>query len=420
MKLAPSWVDVGLVGCLSRTLWRPRFLTNHLTGCSGSIWRRCGTPQLQRRRQARLGRLADRWALTQRFGLATMSGTPKDALYPPIEPFDSGYLQVSPLHRIYYEQAGNPSGTPALFLHGGPGGGLEPIHRQFFDPEHYRIILFDQRGSGKSLPHAELKENTTWHLVADIIQLRQHLGISQKMLVFGGSWGSSLALAFAVTHPELVLALVLRGIFTLRHRELAWFYEGHGADRIFPEAWQDFIAPIPPEERVGQRGLQSEQFAPEQIARLPLIHAYYKRLTSPDLAERMRAASAWSIWEGRTSHLHATVDAEGRYGKPDFAEAFARIECHYFVHGGFFERDGWLLEATQCARIRDIPCTIIQGRYDIVCPFETAWLLKNQLPKAAFIVVEDAGHSAMEPGTQRHLVIATDQYRALSDRVRQT
>jgi proline iminopeptidase len=345
-----------------------------------------------------------------------MDEASEGALYPPIEPFDSGYVQVSALHRIYYEQVGNPAGTPALFLHGGPGGGVEPIHRQFFDPEHYRVILFDQRGSGKSLPSAELKENTTWHLVEDIIRLRQHLGISGKMLVFGGSWGSALALAFAVTHPELVLALVLRGIFTLRHRELAWFYEGHGADRVFPEAWQDFIAPIPPSERVAAKTADIERLDSEHAARLPLIHAYYQRLISSDQAERMQAARAWSIWEGRTSYLRATVDAENKYGKPEFAEAFARIECHYFVHGGFFERDGWLLEPSQCSRIRDLPCTIVQGRYDMVCPFETAWLLKNQLPEAIFIIVEDAGHSAMEPGTQRHLVMATDRYRALSDR----
>jgi len=338
----------------------------------------------------------------------------KTFLYPPIEPFDSGFLQVSSLHTIYYEQAGNPTGTPALFLHGGPGGGIEPVNRQFFDPQHYRIILFDQRGSGKSSPHAELRENTTWHLVEDILRLRLHLDIREKMLVFGGSWGSTLALTFAVTHPEMVLALVLRGVFTLRHRELAWFYEGEGADRIFPEAWQEFVEVIPPEERAFQAPPGEQTLGVDQKARLALTEAYYRRLTSANMEERLRAARAWSIWEGRTSHLRAAADVARKFETPEFAEAFARIECHYFMHGGFFERDGWLLEPSQCARLQNIPCTIIQGRYDIVCPFETAWLLKKQLPNAAFVVVEDAGHSAMEPGTQKHLVEATNRYRTLA------
>ncbi|KAK4535808.1 hypothetical protein CDCA_CDCA06G1833 [Cyanidium caldarium] len=336
---------------------------------------------------------------------ADYSSAAQSALYPPIQPYDTGMLTVSERHRIYYEQCGNPNGQPALSLHGGPGGGSDPKHRRFFDPQHYRIILFDQRGCGRSVPAAELRENTTWHLVEDIGRLRQHLGVTQQMLVFGGSWGSTLALALAETHPEWVSALVLRGVFTLRRRELEWFYEGGGADHIYADAWERFLEVIPPAERHKRQGN-----APGVS---DLMGAYYRRLTSDDPAVRLAAARAWSTWEAATSHLRSDPDAIAKYSKDRFAEGFARIECHYFVHGGFFERDGWLLEEAQCARIRHLPCVIVQGRYDIVCPFETAWLLKKRLPDAEFFLVEDAGHSAHEPGIEKQLLAATDRLRGL-------
>ncbi len=310
------------------------------------------------------------------------------SLYPDIEPFDSGRLQVSPVHSIYYEQSGNPRGKPVVGLHGGPGAGSSPKMRRFFDPAKYRIILFDQRGCGRSTPHAELHENTTWHLVQDIEVLREHLAI-ERWQVFGGSWGSTLALSYAQRHPERVSELVLRGIFMLRRSELEWFYQG-GADALYPDAWEDYLAAIPPAEHGD------------------LISAYYRRLTSDDAQSRLAAAIAWTTWESATSFLIPDPAHVAATRIDEFALAFARIECHYFVHGGFFEDDGQLLR--DVARIRDIPAVIVQGRYDVVCPMRSAWDLHRAWPQAELIVVNDAGHSAFEPGIASALLDATDRF----------
>ena len=310
-------------------------------------------------------------------------------LYPAIEPFASGFLQVSPLHRLYYEQCGNPDGKPVVFLHGGPGAGCGPNSRRFFDPAHYHIILFDQRGCGRSTPHAELVENTTWELVADMERLREHLGID-RWQVFGGSWGSTLALSYAQTHPQRVSELVLRGIFMLRRWELEWFYQ-KGCDAIFPDAWETYLAQIP------------------EVERGDLISAYYRRLTSPDPAIRLSAAKAWSVWEASTSYLLQDAGQIQGNAVDEFALAFARIECHYFVHGGFFEADDQLLR--NASRLKDIPAVIVQGRYDVVCPARSAWDLHRAWPEADLRIVADAGHSAFEPGITDELVRATDRFR---------
>ncbi len=312
--------------------------------------------------------------------------------YPPISPYKTGNLAVSTLHTIYYEECGNPNGQPVVFLHGGPGGGLMPLYRQMFDPQRYRIVLFDQRGCGKSTPHAELRENTTWDLVSDIEKIRQHLGID-RWFVFGGSWGSTLSLAYAQTHPDRCLGLILRGIFMLRRQEIQWFYQA-GASDIFPDAWEAYLKPIPPEERDD------------------LVSAYYKRLTSDDPVTRSAAARAWSVWEGSTSKLLIDASVQFHFGVADFADAFARIECHYFTNGGFFEHDDQLLR--HCDRIRHIPTVIVQGRYDVVCPMRSAWDLHQVLPEAELIVIPDAGHSMTEPGIMSALLDATDRFVAQS------
>ena len=309
--------------------------------------------------------------------------------YPAIEPHRTGRLRVSPVHEIYWEESGNPDGKPAVFLHGGPGFGTEANHRRFFDPERYRIVLFDQRGCGKSTPHASLEDNTTWDLVADIEKLRVALGI-ERWLVFGGSWGSTLALAYAETHPERVTEVVLRGIFLLRKSEIDWFYQ-RGASAIYADAWEKYVEPIPEAERGD------------------LLRAFYRRLTGDDERERMRAAKAWSIWEGSTSCLVPNEGLIAKTAGDAFALAFARIECHYFVHGAWLEGERELLR--NVGRIRHIPATIVQGRYDVVCPMETAWALHRAWPEADFRLVQDAGHSATEPGILHHLVEATDRYR---------
>ena len=310
-------------------------------------------------------------------------------LYPEIEPYDAGFLQVSPLHRVYYEQCGNPRGKPAVFLHGGPGAGCNAKSRRFFDPAHYRIVLFDQRGCGRSTPNAELVDNTTWHLVGDIERLREHLGIA-RWQVFGGSWGSTLALAYAQTHPERVTELVLRGIFMLRRWEMEWFYQD-GCNAIYPDAWEEYLKPIPAVERAD------------------LMGAYYRRLTSPDTAVQLEAAKAWSIWEGGTSFLAPSADYIASTGADEFALTFARIECHYFVHGGFFERDDQLL--VDAHKLKNIPAVIVQGRYDIVCPMRSAWDLHRAWPEDDLKIIGDAGHSAFEPGITHELISATDRFR---------
>jgi len=311
------------------------------------------------------------------------------SLYPDIEPYDSGQLPVSPLHTLYYEQCGNPAGKPVVFLHGGPGAGCNPKSRRFFDPERYRIVLFDQRGCGRSTPLAELRENTTWDLIADIERLREHLRI-ERWQVFGGSWGSTLALAYAQTHPQRVTELVLRGIFTLRRWEIEWFYQ-RGCDAIFPDAWEHYIVPIPFAERVD------------------MVAAYYRRLTDADPAIRLAAARAWSTWEGGTSYLLQNSDYLATTGTDEFALSFARIECHYFVHRGFFTRDDQLLHDAH--KLKNIPGVIVQGRYDVVCPTRSAWDLHRAWPQADLRIVADAGHSAFEPGNTHELVEATDRFR---------
>lgn len=310
-------------------------------------------------------------------------------LYPEIEPYDTGFLEVSDLHTLYYEQCGNPDGKPVVFLHGGPGGGANAACRRFFDPAAYRIILFDQRGCGRSTPYAELTDNTTWHSVADIERLRERLGIDQWQ-VFGGSWGSTLSLAYAEAHPEQVTELVLRGIFMLRRRELEWFYQ-EGADMIFPDAWDAYVAAIPEAERGD------------------MMSAFYRRLTSDDKAVRSAAARAWSMWEGSTCHLLQDPEHMNATGEDEFAVAFARIECHYFVHGGFFECEDQLLRDVD--RIRHIPTVIVQGRYDVVCPMRSAWDLHRAFPESDLRVMPDSGHSAFEPGIVHELIEATDRFR---------
>jgi len=294
-------------------------------------------------------------------------------------------------HTLYYEECGNSEGKPVIVIHGGPGSGCVPAYRRFFDPKKYRIILFDQRGAGKSTPLACLIDNTTWHLVEDIEKLRKHLEI-EKWVVFGGSWGSTLSLAYAETHPTRVKALVLRGIFTLRRKELLWFYQD-GASFLFPDAWDNFIKPIPEAERYD------------------LMSAYYRFLTGDNEEKKMECARAWSTWEMFTSKLFVTKEMLKRAENDDFAVSFARIECHYFVHGGFFKQDGQLLQNANI--LKDIPGTIVQGRYDVVCPATTAWELHKQVPRFDMHIVQDAGHSCTEPGTLDLLIRATEKYSTL-------
>ncbi len=309
-------------------------------------------------------------------------------LYPPIEPYQTGRLAVSDLHEIYYEVSGNPKGKPVVVLHGGPGGGSQPFYRQYFDPDRWRIVMFDQRGCGRSTPHAELRENTTWDLVADIEKLRSLLGIDQ-WVIFGGSWGSTLALAYSETHPDRCLGLILRGIFMLRRKELLWFYQ-EGTSYIFPDAWQAYLEPIPPAERHD------------------MISAYYRRLTSEDAAVRSQAARAWSVWEASTSRLIPDPEIMVRFAREEFADAFARIECHYFVNSGFFDPEDQLLQ--QVDRIRHLPAVIVQGRYDVVCPMISAWELHQAWPESELIIVPDAGHSMSEPGIRSTLIEASDRF----------
>ena len=311
--------------------------------------------------------------------------------YPAIAPYATHRLKVSALHEIYFEESGNPKGKPVVFVHGGPGGGTEPWQRQFFDPAKYRIVLFDQRGCGKSTPFAELKENTTWDLVADMEVIREHLKI-ESWVVFGGSWGSTLGLAYAEAHPTRTKALVLRGIFLLRQLEIDWFYQ-EGCSYIFPDQWEAYRDAIPEAERGD------------------FVKAYYQRLTSPLPEVRAAAAKAWSTWEGATSKLLINADMLARYGNDSFADAFARIECHYFTNKGWFEVEDQLLR--DVPKIRHIPAVIVQGRYDVVCPMKSAWDLHRAWPEAEFIVVPDAGHAASEKGTLSALIEATDRFAAL-------
>ncbi len=312
-------------------------------------------------------------------------------LYEAIEPYDSGYLKVSPLHDLYYEQCGNSNGKPVVFLHGGPGAGLAADYRRFFDPQAYRVILFDQRGAGKSRPHASLEDNTTWHLVQDIEKVREHFGI-EKWQVFGGSWGSTLALTYAEVHPERVLALVLRGIFLGRPQENRWlFEESKGACWIMPDTWEAYLRIIPEAERGD------------------LVRAYYQRLTSDDEQIRLEAAQAWSTWETSALKLIPDQSMIDECSEPDKALALARTECHYFLNDCFFESDNYLLEHIE--RIRHIPAVIVHGRYDIICPLASAWDLHRAWPEAELKIIPDAGHSVFEPGITDALIEATDSFR---------
>lgn len=309
-------------------------------------------------------------------------------LYPEIEPYHHEMLEVDEIHSIYVEQCGNPEGKPVIFLHGGPGGGCNSDYRRYFDPKKWRIILFDQRGCGRSLPFACLENNTTWDLVADIEKIREHLGI-EKWSLFGGSWGSTLSLSYAVTHPEKVEGLFLRGIFLLRKKEIQWFYQ-EGASKMYPDAWEKYLEPIPENERED------------------LVSAFYKRLTDENEEVRKEAAKAWSVWEASTSKLIQNEELMEDFGDDQFSQAFARIECHYFTNNGFFETDSYLLD--NISKVRDIPAIIVQGRYDVVCPPESAWELHRAWPEAEFVMVQDAGHSLSEDGIQKALVEATDRF----------
>jgi proline iminopeptidase len=312
----------------------------------------------------------------------------RHGLFPEIVPYRTGRLKVSDLHELYYEECGNPEGKPAVLLHGGPGGGSTPIMRRYHNPKRYRIILLDQRGCGRSTPHASLEENTTWDLVADLERLREHLAID-RWQVFGGSWGSTLALAYAETHPERVSELVLRGIFTLRRAELEWFYQ-EGCSWIYPEAFEDYLGPIPPQERND------------------MIEAYYRRLTSPDMAVQLEAARAWSAWEGKTLSLLPDAERVMRFSEDHYALAFARIECHYFINRGFFDRDDQLIAGAD--RLRNIPGVIVHGRYDVVTPAKIAYDLSCAWPEADLRVVGDAGHAMTETGIVHELIAATNRF----------
>ena len=307
--------------------------------------------------------------------------------YPEIEAYASGHLDVGDGHTIYWERSGTRGAKPAVFLHGGPGGGFSASHRRLFDPKLYDVMLFDQRGCGKSTPHASIEANTTWHLVADIERLREMMGV-EKWQVFGGSWGSTLALAYAETHPEHVSELVLRGIYLLTQAEMDWYYQ-FGVSEMFPDKWERFLAPIPETERGD------------------MTAAYRKRLTSDDRAVQIEAALAWSQWEGQTITLLPEPSTSDVFGEDEFALAFARIENHYFTHKGWLEENQLLRDA---GKLADIPGTIVHGRYDMPCPARFAWALHKAWPKADFHLIEGAGHAYSEPGILDQLIRATDRY----------
>ncbi|HUO21113.1 MAG TPA: prolyl aminopeptidase [Caulobacteraceae bacterium] len=320
------------------------------------------------------------------FSSAQGQSGPRRSLYGEQEPHAFDWMDTGDGHQVFYEVCGAPKGKPVVVLHGGPGGAINPTMRRFFDPKRWRTVLFDQRGCGRSRPNASLEHNTTWDLIADIERLRERLGI-EKWAVFGGSWGSTLALAYAIAHPDRVESLILRGVFLLTQRELRWFYQD-GASMMFPDAWERFVRPIPVEERGD------------------MIGAYYRRLTHASRSVRGEAAAAWSQWEGDTISIRGPEARPSKFNEADFAIAFARIECHYFQNRGFFEHDGWLLD--NIGRIAHIPGWIVQGRFDVVTPMEAAWKLQKAWPAARFDVVWDAGHASTEPGVIDGLVRATD------------
>ena len=309
-------------------------------------------------------------------------------LFPPIEPFNEFYIEVSAKHKIYVEESGNPNGKPVIFLHGGPGGGIEPIYRQYFNPKIWRIIIFDQRGCGKSIPHADLEENTTWDLVSDIEKIRTYLSID-KWVVFGGSWGSTLSLSYAIKHSQHCKGLILRGIFLLREFEINWFYQ-EGCSYIYPDEWESYKSIIPEHEQSN------------------FVKAYYKRLTSKDQKKRLQAAEKWAKWEASTSKLIQDKNSLHHFDDTKIAEAFSRIECHYFINKGFFEYDGWILD--QLEVLQTIPTSIVQGRYDVVCPMQSAWDLHKKMQHSKLYIIPDSGHSMMEKGIQKKLIELTELY----------
>jgi len=312
-------------------------------------------------------------------------------LFPEITPYNNFRFKVSDIHELYVEEVGNPQGQPVLFLHGGPGAGLSEKHRRYFDPKHYRVILVDQRGSGKSTPFAEIHENTTWDLVEDLEKVRQHLNI-KKWLVFGGSWGSTLGLAYAETHPESVTGLILRGIFLCREEEIRWFYQ-FGAHHLFPDLWEKYIEPIPANKRNN------------------MVEAFYEQLTSKDEKLMMAAAKAWSLWEGGTIKLLPDPSALEDFDK--IAVSLARIECHYFINKAFFKTDNHLIENVE--KIRHIPAVLVHGRYDVVCPVKNAWDLHKAWPEARLEIIPDAGHAVDEPGIRHALITATEEFKKLAE-----
>ncbi len=314
------------------------------------------------------------------------------SLFPPIQPYRTERLKVSSLHELHVAQYGNPEGKPVVLLHGGPGAGSNPTMPRFHDPKAHRIVMFDQRGTGRSTPHAELEGNTTWDLVADMERIRTHLDID-RWQVLGGSWGSCLALAYAETHPDRVTEMVLRGVFTLRRKELLWFYQ-EGASNILPEAWESFVEPIPAEERGD------------------MIAAYYSRLTGDDPEVKLACARAWSMWEGAALSLLPDPARVAAFGRPDYAIAFARIECHYFINDGFFDSDGQLI--ANAGLLRKIPCAIVHGRYDVCTPAFIAWDLHRAWPEADLRIVPDSGHAMTEPGIVAELVAATERFKLLT------
>ena len=321
--------------------------------------------------------------------MTSLATPPTAGLYPPIEPFRTGVLETGDGHSVYWELCGNPDGKPAVFLHGGPGAGCSIDHRRLFDPERYCVLLFDQRGCGRSRPHASLEHNTTWDLVADMERLRSLLGF-ERWLVFGGSWGSTLALAYAQTHTARVSELIVRGIFTLRRAELHWYYQ-EGASWLFPDLWEGFLAPIPEAERGD------------------LVTAYRQRLVGSDPAAQLACVRAWSLWEGQTIRLLPDQSNTDKHSDDAFSLAFARIENHYFVHGGWLEEGQLIRDAGKLAAI---PGVIVQGRYDVCTPARTAWDLHRAWPEAEFHLVDDAGHAFNEPGILAQLIAATDRFAA--------
>jgi proline iminopeptidase len=312
-------------------------------------------------------------------------------LFPNIEPFNTFHLPVSDLHTIYVEESGNKNGKPVIFLHGGPGGGVDPKYRRYFNPDKWHIIMFDQRGCGKSTPFAELKENTTWDLVDDIEKIRNHLSVD-RWVIYGGSWGSTLSLAYSQTYPDSCKALILRGIFLVRKKEIHWFYQ-EGASKIFPDNWQSFVAPIPIEKRNN------------------LLEAYYNLLIGEDSSKKIEAAKAWSTWEGSTVRLIQDKDFIGDFSDEKFAEAFARIECHYFMNNAWFDSDNHLIENVD--KIRHIPAVIVHGRYDVICPVENAWELHQAWPESELHIIPDAGHSIFEEGIKDKILEYTEKFSSL-------